>query len=171
IRRSLPSPMAPPPNPRSRASVRPLPLDALYEVLLRVPAKDLCRLRAVCRPWRSLLSDPHFVAAHTARHPEPLIVAATHHTDRSPPDHLLDIMDLSGRVIKRVVKSGSFWAARFAEDHSPQVPDISDYCQLVAVGKVASTGEYKVLRVLRGYFPQHHEQLCEVFNLDGSSNA
>ncbi|XP_072148162.1 uncharacterized protein [Setaria viridis] len=103
--------MAPPPNPRSRASVRPLPLDALYEVLLRVPAKDLCRLRAVCRPWRSLLSDPHFVAAHTARHPEPLIVAATHHTDRSPPDHLLDIMDLSGRVIKRVVKSGSFWAA------------------------------------------------------------
>ncbi|RLN35393.1 hypothetical protein C2845_PM03G22610 [Panicum miliaceum] len=100
-----------PPSPDSRATVRPFPLDALYEVLLRVPAKDLCRFRAVCRPWRSLLSDPHFVAAHAARHPGPLIVAG-YDTDRSDAGPLLDIMDLSGRVIKRVVALGSFWAAR-----------------------------------------------------------
>ncbi|KAF8704118.1 hypothetical protein HU200_031609 [Digitaria exilis] len=43
--------------------------DALYEILLRVPAKPLCRFRAVCRSWRSLLSAPSsFVAAHAARH-------------------------------------------------------------------------------------------------------
>ncbi|CAN6203312.1 unnamed protein product [Urochloa humidicola] len=195
-----------PPNPRSRASLRPLPLDALYEVLLRVPARDLCRLRAVCRPWCALLSDPQFIAAHAACHPEPLIVAANP-TDGLAAGHLLDIMDLSGRVIKRVVKPGSLWAGRrewamamlldvvcvlmrndmsylvlnpatgavsalpqgFAEEHLPQARDISDYTHLIAVGKVASTGEYKVLRVLDGYVDW--EQLCEVFTLDGSSHA
>jgi hypothetical protein len=36
----------------------------------------------------------------------------------------------------------------FAEEHSLHLPDISNYCQLVTVGKVASTGDYKVLRLL-----------------------
>ncbi|CAL5089088.1 unnamed protein product [Urochloa decumbens] len=208
IRHLLPPlPMAPP-SPRSGASVRPLPLDALYEVLLRVSARDLCRLRAVCRPWRALLSDPHFIAAHAACHPEPLIVA-THHTDGLAAGHILDIMDLSGRVIKRVVKPESLWAGRkgwaitahvnvvcvlmtndmsylllnpatgavsalpqgLAEEHSRREQDISDCRHLVAVGKVASTGEYKVLRVLDVYPESEWEQLCEVFTLDGSSHA
>ncbi|KAL6638459.1 hypothetical protein ACP70R_023954 [Stipagrostis hirtigluma subsp. patula] len=30
-----------------------LPLDILYDVLLRLPADELCRLRIVCRSWRS----------------------------------------------------------------------------------------------------------------------
>ncbi|CAN6180673.1 unnamed protein product [Urochloa humidicola] len=181
----------------------PLPLDALYEVFLRVPAKDLCRLRAVCRPWRVLLSDPQFIAAHAACHPEPLIVAARNTDD----NHLVDIMDLSGRVIKRVVKPGRLWAGwkewaitaevdvvcvlmrndmsyrllnpatgavsalpqGFAEEHLPWAWNISDVSHLIAVGKVASTGEYKVLRVLDRYSEQ--EQLCEVFTLDGSTHA
>ncbi|CAN6171275.1 unnamed protein product [Urochloa humidicola] len=57
----------------------------------------------------------------------------------------------------------------FAEEHSWLVRDIFYYKHLVAVGKVASTGEYKVLRVLRKHL--EHEQLCEVFTLDGSSHA
>ena len=39
-----------------------LPLDALSVVLLRLQAKELCRLRLVCRLLRSLLSDPYFAA-------------------------------------------------------------------------------------------------------------
>ena len=39
-----------------------LPLDTLYDILLRLPAKELCRLRLVCRLLRSLLSDPYFAA-------------------------------------------------------------------------------------------------------------
>ncbi|KAF8664301.1 hypothetical protein HU200_054849 [Digitaria exilis] len=31
-------------------------MDVLHEVLLRVPAKELCRLRLICRSWRSLTS-------------------------------------------------------------------------------------------------------------------
>jgi len=49
-----------------------LPPDAVYEILLRLPGKELCRLRGMCRPWRSLLSDRAFAAAHAAR---PLVVA------------------------------------------------------------------------------------------------
>ncbi|TVU03298.1 hypothetical protein EJB05_51170, partial [Eragrostis curvula] len=30
----------------------PLPQDAVYEILLRLSARDICRLRTVCRPWR-----------------------------------------------------------------------------------------------------------------------
>ncbi|CAN6171301.1 unnamed protein product [Urochloa humidicola] len=79
---------------RSRAepgSGVPLPVDALYEILLRLPAKDLCRLRAVCRPWRSLLSDPQFIAAHAARQ-GPLIILGH---DKSYRDEgvLCDIVD------------------------------------------------------------------------------
>jgi F-box interacting protein len=46
-----------------------LPADVLYEILLRVPPKALCRVRLVCRSWRSLTSDPRFVRAHSSRHP------------------------------------------------------------------------------------------------------
>ncbi|TVU41323.1 hypothetical protein EJB05_14829, partial [Eragrostis curvula] len=86
-------------GPDSRGGV--LPLDALYEVLLRLPAKDLCRLRLICRPWHALLSDPHFIASHAARHPGPLIVAG-HPRLGLDPGSLFDIMDLSGQVLKRV---------------------------------------------------------------------
>ena len=76
-----------------------LPPDAVYEILLRLPAKELCRLRAVCRPWRALLSDRAFADAHAARHQEPLVVAgyATHTSGGA----LYDVLDLSGRVVKR----------------------------------------------------------------------
>ncbi|KAG2632316.1 F-box/LRR-repeat protein At2g43260-like [Panicum virgatum] len=194
-----------PPSPASRASARPLPLDALYEVLLRVPAKDLCRFRAVCWPWRSLLSDPRFVAAHAARHPGPLIVAARD-TDRSAAGPNVDIRDLSGRVIKRVVAPGSFWEVGnrvttaqvdgdclllgnkmsclllnpstgavselpqgFAKGHSVREWQSSKCRHLLAFGKVASTGEYKVLRLLHAYYHFGHQ--CEVITLDGSSHA
>ncbi|CAL5079162.1 unnamed protein product [Urochloa decumbens] len=47
-----------------------LPHDALHKILLPVPARPLCRFRAVCKSWRSLLSDdPPLAAAHAARHP------------------------------------------------------------------------------------------------------
>lgn len=79
-----------------------LPLDAVYEILLRLPGKDLCRLRAVCRLWRSLLSDDHaFAAAHATRHRhrEPFVVAAAGH-DAERTEILYDILDLSGQVVK-----------------------------------------------------------------------
>ncbi|XP_066357023.1 F-box/kelch-repeat protein At3g06240-like [Miscanthus floridulus] len=77
-----------------------LPLDALFEILLRFQAKELCRLRLVCRLWRSLLSDPYFAAAHDARHQVVLIIAG--YKDDAGRDVLVDIMDVSGQIVKKV---------------------------------------------------------------------
>jgi hypothetical protein len=57
----------------------------------------------------------------------------------------------------------------FAEEHSVPARHSSHYMHMLAFGKVASTGEYKVLRPRHSYF--HQEQLCEVVTLDGSSHA
>jgi len=69
--------------------------NAEYEVLLRVPAKALCRLRLVCRAWRSLTSDPRFARAHSARHP--VLVALMLGGDAG-----IHILDLSGDIVKRI---------------------------------------------------------------------
>ncbi|TVU41316.1 hypothetical protein EJB05_14822, partial [Eragrostis curvula] len=181
-----------------------LPLDALYEILLRLPAKELCRLRAVCRPWRALLSDPRFIAAHAARHPGPLIVAGYHplHWDSSS---LFHIMDLSGQVLKLFPKmevwqsnewvisaqldlvcitkgrscilhnpaTGSFFALPegYAEEHSAETQDAHNCGHLIACGQVASTGQYKVLRVIDTFFYEQTLWLCEVFTLGSGSDA
>jgi hypothetical protein len=85
-----------------------LPLDALYEILL-------CRLRTVCRFWRSLLSDPRFAAAHAARRRDrrepPLIISgfysnASEAEGRHVPGSVANIMDLSGHIVKQVRMGG-----------------------------------------------------------------
>ncbi|CAL4906017.1 unnamed protein product [Urochloa decumbens] len=74
-----------------------LPSDVLYEVLLRVPAKALCRLRLVCRSWRSLTSDPRFARTHSARHPLFIVIDL----DRLDPEiHIIDLY--SGGIVKRI---------------------------------------------------------------------
>ncbi|KAJ1288166.1 hypothetical protein BS78_02G069500 [Paspalum vaginatum] len=183
-----------------------LPSDALYEILLRLPAKEFCRLRVVCRPWRSLLSDPHLIAAHAARHPLPLIVTgydddtSEHHsTGSGNTGIIIDIMDLSGHVVKRVrtktpeteqvmfIQLGLVCTGRgfghgasykllnlstgavcaLPEGYAPHEEPIMDYQTFVALGKVESTGEYKVLRVIENS-DEHEEpeQLYEVCTLD-----
>jgi len=74
----------------------------LWQILLRFPATELCRLRAVCRSWRSITSDPAFIAAHKARHRETLVVGSI------PAAHGLDVLliDLQGKVLKRIHVNG-----------------------------------------------------------------
>ncbi|TVU40083.1 hypothetical protein EJB05_13531, partial [Eragrostis curvula] len=86
-----------------------LPSELLREILLRVPsAKTICRFRAVCRSWRSLLSDPLFVAAHGASHPGPLFAVFVIRSRSSPGSRnsCIDLMDTSGDVVKRVRVAG-----------------------------------------------------------------
>ncbi|TVU03296.1 hypothetical protein EJB05_51168, partial [Eragrostis curvula] len=192
------------PDPQAQVVFVPLPLpqDAVYEILLRLSAKDICRLRAVCRLWRSLSSDPQFIAAHAARHPRPALVVAGYDTGYRDNGVVCDIVDLSGKVVRRVrtegkelVKSvnlnfictyshssscirlfnmttGDVFALPegLSEEHAGE-RDILDYTFVAALGQVASTGEYKVLRVLDCPSIDNPHQLCEVFTLDGSSHA
>nr|CAB3452273.1 unnamed protein product [Digitaria exilis] len=83
-----------------------LPMDLVHDILLRLPASDTCRLRAVCRPWRALLSDPLFAAAHAFRHPYYPLIAIGYEASIGNGRVLCDIVDLSGRVVKRVLAAG-----------------------------------------------------------------
>ncbi|CAL5089113.1 unnamed protein product [Urochloa decumbens] len=76
-----------------------LPLDAQSEILLRLPAKELCRLRAVSPSWRSLTYDPTFVAAHRTRHSELFLAFGFRGESEA---HSVDIVDLSGKLVRRI---------------------------------------------------------------------
>ncbi|RCV09957.1 LOW QUALITY PROTEIN: hypothetical protein SETIT_2G072500v2 [Setaria italica] len=90
-----------------RSSRRLLPVDILYEVLLRLPANVLCRLRLVCRgrvgrsprippspglTFRATLSSSAFVAGLRG------------HARRE-----VQFVDLSGNVVKRIRITGQAW--------------------------------------------------------------
>ncbi|CAL5089308.1 unnamed protein product [Urochloa decumbens] len=115
-----------------------LPRDVLFEVLLCLPANQLLRgPRAVCRLWRSLLSDPLFIAAHAARHPDRLVVVSTCAVfDQEADVELLDTP--SGRVVRRV--------ARCAGTSYPRNPPMRAHQGLVLVA-----GNGQPLRVVDPY--------------------
>ncbi|CAN6213435.1 unnamed protein product [Urochloa humidicola] len=179
-----------------------LPLDAVREILLRLPAaKLLCRLRAVCRLWRSLLSDPHFAATHAARHPAPLAIAG--YAANAGDDTLINIMDLSGKIVKQVrridgrdevmsmdldlvcVKNIDSGRSRFLNPATGAVYHLPSFYadehmglsfSLIGepkyiLGQVPSTGEYKVLRILFHLSHALRCQLFEVCTLNKHSNS
>ncbi|KAJ1288800.1 hypothetical protein BS78_02G115700 [Paspalum vaginatum] len=198
--------MAPRSPPSGRARRAPdasgtgaLPPDVMFEVLLHLPVKDLCRFRAVSRAWRSLTSDPLFATAHAARHTGPLFLARF----RDDKTHVC-IVDLSGKVVKRIAGAASShceqllctrlnlaclttdWnrcrvlsPATGAVRVLPQSPaaehvnkvNLRDPCTLFALGWIASTGEYKVLRMFsRVDFAFGRQQLFEVLTLNGGAD-
>ncbi|KAK3124706.1 hypothetical protein QOZ80_7BG0590980 [Eleusine coracana subsp. coracana] len=77
-----------------------LPSDILLEILLRLPGRTLCRFRAVCRAWRSMLSHRAFAAAHVSRHDAPLVTVAVINDDATTMDFLR--LDMSVNKIRRV---------------------------------------------------------------------
>jgi F-box interacting protein len=197
-----------------------LPRFAVVEILLRIPAKDLCRLRAVCPSWRALTSDPLFVAEHRSRHTAPLLAVAYKDQDMA---NGVDVVDLSGNVVRRIpsiesdiLSTGSsgrvYPVIRSSLDSICVVPTRLDLicftrryhplgtwvlnpatgATLVlpkchseelarddgiranygrgevdscALGKVSSTGEYKLIRIVS----VRDRQLCEVITLDGAN--
>ncbi|GJN24842.1 hypothetical protein PR202_gb12610 [Eleusine coracana subsp. coracana] len=191
-----------PPSNRGRpapaaSSCGALPLDALSEILLRLPAKDLCRLRAVCRSWYSVTSDPFFIGAHAARHPGPLFLAKF----RGDRAHI-HVVDLSGTVIKRMPETSASHQVLFtrlnlaclatewnrcrvlnpatgavrvlpegpAPNHVNRV-NLSNPYTFFALGRVTSTAVYKVFRMFnRPGFMSMGQQLFELFTINGCTD-
>lgn len=158
-----------------------LPLDAMYEILLRLPGKELCRLRAVCRLLRSLLSDDQaFAAAHATRHREPPLIALVVSAYGAERNRILYcILDLSGHVLKRMYApagettvlnpaTGSvcILPQGLAQEHEEQ--EMSHLTtSMITLGQVVSTGDSKVLRVrVLQFFPNTTRQLYEIITLD-----
>lgn len=182
---------------RAAASSDRIPPDVLFDVLLCLPARDLCRLRAVCRSWCDLTAgDPLFVTAHAAHHPGPLFLAKFRDDKAS-----IYVVDLSGSVVKRIPGAGGGPSHRLlctrlnlacvatdwnrcsvlnpatgavqvlpeilAEEHINRV-NLSNPYTFFALGRVAATGEHKVLRMFnRLGFYNGGQQLFEVFTVNG----
>ncbi|KAG2657782.1 F-box protein CPR1-like [Panicum virgatum] len=184
--------------PAESSSSGVLPRDVLFDVFLRLPAKELCRLRAVCRSWRCLTTDPLFITAHAAHHPGPLFLAKLR-DDRAH----IRIVDLSGNVVKRIpVPEGCHYhhllctrlnLACLATDWNrcrvinpatgavhalPENPAVEHLGRVnlrepytfFALGRLASSGEYKVLRTFNQLgFANGGHQLFEVFTINGGT--
>ncbi|XP_040381590.1 F-box protein At5g65850-like [Oryza brachyantha] len=178
-----------------------LPADVLFEVLLRLAAKDVCRLRAVCRAWRAVACDAAFAATHAARHRATLLVGGVLDFESFPSVDVL-LMDLSGNVVKRVRHSGTHLVLPtrldlvcVTESYScnaallnpvtgaalplPQglsrahAPrrQLSDFDGSFKYGR-ASNGDYKVLRVLTDHRnKQRPEQIFEILTLGEGGHA
>jgi len=129
-------------RPRHSSAASSMPRDVLLEILLRLPAKTLCRLRVVCRSWRALLSDPRFVAAHGARHTDPHIAVSVRGVFVEEADVV--VLDASGsgrRVVER--------ATRCAGPSFPRNPPMSAHRGLVLLLLVGTdTRRRRRLRVL-----------------------
>ncbi|CAL5079559.1 unnamed protein product [Urochloa decumbens] len=207
---SSPGPSSPPPTRSTRrrapsaaaaSNAGPLPADVLFDVLLRLPAKELCRLRAVCRAWRSLTADPLFAGAHAARHRGPCPSLLAKFRDDEARIH---VVDLRGGVLKRLACPGDGHellctrldlACVASKDNScrvlnpatgaayalPESPapehagreNSRDPYTFFASGRVAATGECKVLRVFnRTEFDAFdQQQLFEVFTINGGAGG
>ncbi|WVZ71312.1 hypothetical protein U9M48_019909 [Paspalum notatum var. saurae] len=178
-----------------------LPQDVMYEILLHLPAKTLCRLRAVCRPWRSLISSAMFIAAHAARHPRPHLIAC--YDDTAEHKIGFGIMDLSGQMIKQVHRKEAdkitdmssdlvcirtllhnyrlvnpatgvvFRLPRhLAQEHVDQGFKLRDYTRSQHMfGFEAKKGEYKVLRKLERPYHATDTPLFEVYTLNSKRPA
>ncbi|TVU41352.1 hypothetical protein EJB05_14859 [Eragrostis curvula] len=188
------------PTPADPSNAGTLPMDALYEVLLHLPAKELCRLRTICKPWRVLLSEPQFAVAHAARCPDPLLIAS--YKDNTDHVSLVCIMDMSGHILKRVggkegdvvmsmsfdlvyvktIDSGSIRLLnpatravyhlphKLAEEHMTRGFKLDDYGEPVYLfGQVASTGGYKVLRMLPYRRRDNRKDLFEICTINCGS--
>ncbi|TVU41345.1 hypothetical protein EJB05_14852, partial [Eragrostis curvula] len=174
-------------SPRGRV----LPSELLFEVLLLLPAKEVCRVRAVCSSWRSLTYDPIFVSAHAARRPGPLLAVPSGWLMETS----VDLVDLSGDVVKRIrtgdrahrvlcthfnyvfIVSGVNHSVHILEPVSGAVFTLphaigedlarvigAGYPAWFAFGQVASTQEYKLMRIVEDR--NGGDPACEVFTFD-----
>ncbi|GJN03451.1 hypothetical protein PR202_ga20901 [Eleusine coracana subsp. coracana] len=179
---------------------RVMPPDVLFDILLRLPAKDICRFRAVCRHWLSLTSEPLFIDARIARQQGPLIVASFHGDGKH-----VHLMDSSGRVVKRVPSMEGLALVRSRLDlvcvadmegncsvidpvtgavsHLPNTPPELDWWGNIPVtkddsvfnafllGRVDSTGDCKVLRLSRVERERTYHLISCVLTLDDADGV
>ncbi|KAK3218075.1 hypothetical protein Dsin_012045 [Dipteronia sinensis] len=45
-----------------------LPIEVLYNILGRLPVRDLIRFTCVCKPWRDFITNPDFISTHLNLH-------------------------------------------------------------------------------------------------------
>lgn len=81
-------------NKRKREAITPAPdllEDVIIEILLRLPVKSLLRFTAVCKTWRTIISDPFFIhqqlqySSCSKKEQDPTFLITPHTLDRIIP--------------------------------------------------------------------------------------
>ncbi|KAF8690621.1 hypothetical protein HU200_040991 [Digitaria exilis] len=173
--------------------------EVLFDVLLWLPAKELCRLRAVCRSWRALTFDPLFIGENTARHPRHPLFLTNFRDGRTH----IHVVDVSGSVVKRIpIPDGNLLLPTSLD--LACVATVRNSCRVLdpatggvhvlpespaaehagreilrqpytcfAFGRMAATGDYKVLRMFSrpDLFGFHQHHLFEVFTINSCSGS
>ncbi|XP_066342206.1 putative F-box protein At4g09190 [Miscanthus floridulus] len=157
-----------------------LPEDIIFDVLVGLPVKALCRFRCESKAWRALISDPAFVASQRS-HAGRLIVAAF----GSWPDYELRLLDMQGNVLRVFEAWGSHdhrstrmdlifvkrrWqgamiidpAARRSFTVGRHAHDEEIRWSNYSFGRAAPSGAYKVL-----HLSKTHTTVCEVATITG----
>ncbi|CAN6276062.1 unnamed protein product [Urochloa humidicola] len=76
------------------AAAADLSEDILSEILARLPAKSVLRFRSVCRAWRRITTNPHFLAAHARLRPAEVVIYRyldSAQRKNRPPGYAVDI--------------------------------------------------------------------------------
>jgi hypothetical protein len=74
-----------------------LPEDTIFDVLVRLRAKALCRFRCVSKAWRAVISDLAFVAAQRSHAGHPIVAMFESWLH---PHYGLRVLDMHGNVLR-----------------------------------------------------------------------
>ncbi|KAL6656201.1 hypothetical protein ACP70R_007027 [Stipagrostis hirtigluma subsp. patula] len=154
-----------------------IPPDVIEEILLRLPARSLLRLRIVCKQWCNMISNPRFIMEHAYRAPEHLLLYLP--KVEIPPSKTLipcratfidEKWSLSGFAASHMDPDSRFFASCngllcFYKTYTLKItnpatgqslhlskPDsilLYDFHYLYSFGYVPVTGEYKLVHFLR----------------------
>ncbi|CAO2035506.1 unnamed protein product [Urochloa humidicola] len=112
--------------------------DIYAEILARLPAKSVLRFRSVCRAWRRITTDPHFLAAHARLRPAEVVLYryldAAPSVNR-PPGYAVDIAldalpvsgDRAGR--RRLVRYPKYYVT---DPREPWRGSMPQHCLMLA---------------------------------------
>lgn len=113
-----------------------LPGEINTDILLRLPIKTLCTLKCVCKPWKTLISSPHFTKSHRHR-------SSTHHR-------------------QLLLATSSLYTLNIIDDESPQFPPpIKLQIPLIYRGSIELVGSCDGLVCLL----LHHHHYPSTFSL------
>ncbi|CAL4892517.1 unnamed protein product [Urochloa decumbens] len=168
-----------------------LPTEVLLDILLRLPIRAVCRLRLVCRAWRALTSDPGFARAHPScvvagvcklrgeikfvdlfsgdvvkRVPVDEAQVRYGHNLSAQADHVCVVSETEGPTCVVNVATGAVTVLPAAVAAVKRAAADKVVKATSLLGRVRSTGEYKVLRthLCRGHDIYYHT--CDVIALD-----
>jgi F-box interacting protein len=159
----------------------------VWEIFVRLGAKDIIRCGAVCRSWRSLTSTADFLLGHHRRQPSRLLLTLT---DSSSTESILPILERSQPVLGfddhgvftlhascdglllLSLYDGSFYICNPATRQCAPVPGLTDEdIHIKAMYMHHPSGEYRVLYRNTSYTDLHLDVAYYIFTVPLGSSS